>query len=861
MYLEKFIDYFNSLQNNENQFIELELKLLIDPRNKYPNFIKSIDLKTAINKCKDLFKYFSSISDITERQTINFIKSEKDSSIIKELHFINGIQNKKDKKLYIKNRLHSPLYITLHTNNNFKLSLSSEVKTSETCDYDLIRFKQRFTFFIDEWNIDFTFLKTSTSKNTNDMKEIRDKLFVDINKKSIFEDKSWIWDYTDCIEIEFEYNSTYLSIQSIKHILDILNESISIEKENERQISPESFLQHLCYIINNNNNINSKNTIKKILPSAIEINKRQYFEEILPIIDNFYITDKADGLRTILIINDNIALYNTEYKLLEKNIYFSLGETIIECEMINDKFYAFDILKYDGVITSDKTFNERIKFLHMIANTWDNLVIKDFVQLTKDNYAQSIKSFITANKIYETDGIIFTSANASYKSTKFYKWKDVKNMTIDFLVKKCPNNLLGISPYINKEGMDLYILFSGITYNEYMKFNLNKIKYYNEIFISHIGKDYFPIQFSPSDNPMAYLFWQPNVAKLDDKIVELRVIYDNNQQFQWELVRIRDDRIDDVKKKNYYGNHFKVAELIWRNYSNPLKIEDLCTSLEDFSKNFYFKKHNSETHMSVRKFNNMVKFELLQRYADKIPPDSWVLDLGCGKGQDLFKYSTLNNVKNVLFIDNNENNLCTVIERKYKFASNIKNKNSLGIFVKNVNLLDDWETNRNIIKTSNPLLKKIKTKLIICNFALHYFVKSIDSIDNFVNLVDSFLSPGGRFIFTCLNGEKIFNILSQKSWGDGKKYLIKSCYKNNIFRGGEEIDILLPFSDTLYKEYLVNLNIIEKRFKKKKITLESQANFGDIYLEKFRETLDDFKLDDLDLNYIDLLNFSVYYKK
>ena len=154
----------------------------------------------------------------------------------------------------------------------------------------------------------------------------------------------------------------------------------------------------------------------------------------------------------------------------------------------------------------------------------------------------------------------------------------------------------------------------------------------------------------------------------------------------------------------------------------------------------------------------------------------------------------------------------------------------------------------------------------MCNFAIHYFA---NDLDNFLSLVDSLLPSGGRFVFTCLNGEEIYKLLQTdkqtifKQWGDGIKYLIKPKFTNKKFRGGEDIDILLPFSNNkLYSESLVNLSLIERKLKKKKIILESQANFGDIYLNKFKE-LDttSIELDSIDLEYIKLLWFSIYYKK
>jgi hypothetical protein len=854
-YLQKLVEYFNDRDHfSTNSYAEFELKLLIDPRNKTPSFIKFSDQETAILKCKDLFTHFKTTMPCVNKQTINFINSETDVSRIKELHFNNGIQDKTLKKFYTKQKKHAPVYICSDKEHSFKLSISAETSAPETSDYNLIRFKQRFTFVMENWNIDFTFVKTSTSKLVTDIKVIKERLFTGTTDQTIFTENNWIWQYADGIEIEFEYNNTTLKLEYINDIISILDTPDNVET---------NFIQRLYTLVNPNKlGSQNANTLKKILPNAIEINKKQYVESIFPIITTFYITDKADGVRVLLIINKNIATYESKYTILQENTIFHISETIIECEMINGKFYAFDILKYDGVDCVDKTFDNRLKLMYMLSDIWENLLIKNFVKLT-DDYATEIKTCNITSSAYNIDGIIFTSCNDTYKHTKYYKWKNMDNMTIDFVAKKCPSKLLGVYPYVVKEGRELYLLFSGIKQNEYNKFNMKKIQYYNTLFSSHDGS-YFPVQFSPSDCPNAYLFWHDKTGEdLDNKIVEL--LFQN----EWKLIKVRRDRVAEFQTKNYFGNNFKVAELIWRNYSNPLTMELLCAKLETFSEDFYFKVHNSEKHMAVRKFNNMVKSELLERLAVNFTPNAWVVDLGCGKGQDIHKYIRMPMVKNVLFIDNNENNLCSIIERKYGYGYDKKlDKSTLGIYMQNLDLNNDSEINYNKILKTNINLQKKETKLVVCNFAIHYFTKS-NQLDNFIDLVDKLMPSGSRFLFTCLNGEAIYKLLETNKemvfhqWGDGEKYLIKPQFANKRFIGGEEIDILLPFSDKkLYRESLVNLSLVEKKFKKKKIMLESQANFADIYLEKFKQTDILFeKLDKIDMEYLKLVWFSIYYKK
>jgi hypothetical protein len=65
----------------------------------------------------------------------------------------------------------------------------------------------------------------------------------------------------------------------------------------------------------------------------------------------------------------------------------------------------------------------------------------------------------------------------------------------------------------------------------------------------------------------------------------------------------------------------------------------------------------------------------------------------------------------------------------------------------------------------------------------------------------------------------------------------------------------------LYKESLVNFDLIQKKFKKKKIILESTGSFAkqeymDMYLQSGKPILSDE-----DLVYSQLIEYAIYYKK
>jgi hypothetical protein len=886
MYIQKLLDYVNHLYNNldEKNNIELELKLLIDPRKTIPKFINNnINLDDSIKISKTIFSNLLLLKIPDTNQTINFINSFSNKlSLIKQLCFIDGVQQKDKKYIYNKETIHSPLYLCYEDNLNIKLSLSSENyvddnkfnELNDNFDFNLVRFKFRFVFtdIIDNWEIHFTFIKNLNSKEINMIKKYKKQMFEsNLNYKNLLSDHEWIWKWSDSIEIEIEnVKKNSVSIQDIHNILCFIKKitysDIINEKNNENMI-----FKQLLNLLDKKDNI-SNLTLKKILPSVIEINKKQYFEDILPNITDYFITDKADGIRTLLLFNNGMIYYmnSDKYEKLcsyNQNLYI-IDNSIVECEMVNDIFYIFDILLYNDTNTTKLPFTDRLKLFNNFENITESIKIKSFYKLDQ-NYGKTIREFynIITSKEYEKnfysiDGIIFTSGNDNYNNTKYFKWKSINHMSIDFLAKKCPNKLMGIYPYTIKTDMDLYLLFVGIYHKDCQKLGLKKISYYNKLFpIS--DRIYFPIQFSPSDNRYAYLLWHNKEQDLNNKIIELNYDIDNKE---WKLLRIREDRQKDLNNKNYYGNNFKVAEIIWRNYSNPLLMEHLCSSYDELSKDFYFIKRQNNIHDNIRKFNNYVKYEMINRFKSTINKNNYIIDLGSGHGQDLFKYISLN-IGKLLLIDINENNLCEIINRKYSYVSNKTIKNTdIEIFISKLDLNDNWKNNINILKSNGIPLIKNETNIIICNFAIHYFSKNHKTINNFINFINSLLSSGGRFIFTCLDGEKVYNLLKENNfndWGDKTKYNIHANFTGKFTGVDQEIDILLPFSGgVLYKEYLVNLSLIEKLFIKHKFVLESSTSF-ELYHQQYKNTnnYSSNKLDEMDIKYIKLLTYNIYYKK
>lgn len=441
------------------------------------------------------------------------------------------------------------------------------------------------------------------------------------------------------------------------------------------------------------------------------------------------------------------------------------------------------------------------------------------------------------SKLYEVDGLIFTPKNEHYRDMKSWKWKPLDVMSIDFLVKAVPSNLIGVKPYINKPGHTMMFLFSGISKLLYEKLRLTPISGYNNLFPHQNMYKYFPIQFSPSDDTFAYIYYHPDDSKLSkedvlNNVCEFRRVDLKSDSPKWDMMRIRTDRKMELDRGNYFGNDFYVAEYTWQNYQNPLKFEDLVISSAEFMDRGYFQEEKSDIYRPVTAFNSFVKSKLVSKFAKS----DWLVDLAAGRGQDMFRVSDAN-INNALFLDNDSQALSELISRKHDFERGIKKLNTR-IYTKLVDLTED---NKTTIKSLTQIGIPVGyIDVIMCNFAIHYLIGTPKNTRNIIHLVSTLLKPGGQFFFTAFDGEKIFDMLKEKdAWeireGEVLKYSIKKKYTGEQLEPtGQQIDVLLPFSrGKHYTEYLVNYKYLLDEFSQNGFSIEKKGDFGG-FLSQFK---------------------------
>jgi SAM-dependent methyltransferase len=836
--------------------LEVELRFIIDSRKPTGITTKTYTLEQTIEIAKRLISKFKDKPQTIE-QTINFITRD---DRIRQLVFVRGEQQKDKVTYYKKTKIIEPAYFMHNDLPAYRLNINYEAKIEEFQIKDaLARIKLRYSITLDDWRLDITLIKNiATFSNLSLLKEAKNKMLFDINLANFIDEAPWR--STDYIEFELEYVGDIhnISIQSLA-IANTLFKDSSDDSTDSALDQDVSIYQSMLFKVatfikpKQAQRFKHRDGIKQLSNQVVELDKNIYLRDVAKDITNYFITDKIDGYRSILYISPDgsYALSDKETKLdLETSSIY-----IFDTEFYEDFYYIFDVMVWQDETIVDKPFNERLKYFDQAKDMFKNTIkTKPFIKLTKD-FRTQLRDFKKEKKPYKIDGIVLTPSDGLYNTMNVFKYKPIELLSTDFLIRLCPSRLLGIKPYDNIPGKTLYILFSGIARNVYFKLNMRLINKYDDIFTGIDSKrlpQYFPIQFQPSTDLYAYLFWSDN-ADLDNKVGEF--VYNENQ---WHLHRLREDRQVEVTRGNYFGNNYRVAELNWMSYQDPLVIEDI----KDTS---YFQERDDNLQKGSRSFNSYVKTSIFKQFKNT----NWVMDIASGKGQDLFRYASVG-TRNLICLEIDNIALFELIYRKHDFG-NMGGRDKGGnmqILCHRLDMTDDFQEN---IEALKPLsIPQQHINLIVCNFAFHYFLENRKSLVNVIKFINHYLSPGGRFVFTAFDGAAIIRLLNDNDgeWtvkvGDKIQYSIKKQYEINYLEPiGQTIDVFLPFSNLqYYKEYLVNIENVANEFSKFGFVLETDQSFSE-YLEDYQKSSKGgfSSMSAADKKYVSLYHYYCFYKK
>ena len=217
---------------------------------------------------------------------------------------------------------------------------------------------------------------------------------------------------------------------------------------------------------------------------------------------------------------------------------------------------------------------------------------------------------------------------------------------------------------------------------------------------------------------------------------------------------------------------------------------DFCWLLFVSQKGFGFKK--------MREENNRLKRELILKWCDGgSTQGKSVLDLGSGKGGDLFKYKDANVYRLVCVEPASKN----IDELRQRLA------NSPRQFAKmQISLIHD--------KAENVDLKQEQFDVISMFYVLTFFFKSEALLDKITSMIGAHLKNGGVFIGSMMVGTPLQHLLQSGPFS-GKYLNIKQNFVPDSRYGHEiEIDLKHTQTATQQNEYLIHFDLLCQKLAK-----------------------------------------------
>jgi SAM-dependent methyltransferase len=377
---------------------------------------------------------------------------------------------------------------------------------------------------------------------------------------------------------------------------------------------------------------------------------------------------------------------------------------------------------------------------------------------------------------------------------------------------------------------------------------------------------YLPVHVMP-DTGNEFVETETKEALQENTIVEMRYDRSRSPGWQWIPIRIRHDKTERLAKglSERTMNSDINANGVWNSIHNPVTFSMITTGAEQPTldelravsreKRYYNRAAPKEDMALIRGLrdfhNHYIKEQLLYRTVLSSGPKT-ILDLACGQGGDLdFWYK--NKAAFVLGVDIDLNNIRNKQQGIYRRYLNYLTEKPTGsvppmVFAQADSAkplqkgeaafqADDKNILRSLFAKERPdgpipplLAKELGGRLkdgadvAVCMFALHYFLKDLDTFNGFLANLRDCVKVGGYFIGCCTDGKQVFNRLKELKQNDvavGKEgetliWSITKKYDAHELRAddsslGLPIDVNFMSIGTEQTEYLVSFEYLRKR--------------------------------------------------
>lgn len=573
---------------------------------------------------------------------------------------------------------------------------------------------------------------------------------------------------------------------------------------------------------------------------------------------------------------------------------YDSGDENNNVQIIKKKFYYGNCDEYDPAVDKEISRLETELEKEKSGSAKHKEITEKIKNFKNDTriFAETAKVY-AKDYIYKIDGVIFTpiGLRVGEKLSKPYnvdrdydgrwasllKWKPPIENTIDFLVKykKDPDDQskdqIVYLNYKNKiSGYKVLVLHVGYDPAQHTKHNSCKVM--NEDLQFESG--YKPTPFVPVNPYMknSHLAYVPVVnGKLscedkslifDGNIVEFRCNEDKDSPVHWIPTRVRE---------TLKPNDFVTASNVWKSIHKPITTEMITTGNIDLdnlgfsSDTYYFNVASRDTVLTkpMADFHSYVKKRIIK---ENTVNEGTMIDFACGKLGDLNHWLDAN-ISTCVGVDVNYDNLenidngaCNRVLSKHitdthtlldntllicadsgekittpQFPNDDLNRYYMDIVMGSV---DEYSIKNSKLRRFYGMGKTgFDTSSI--QFALHYFFKSEENLDNFLSNVSNTLKQGGKFVGTCLDGGKVFSRLQDTNnissfeketllWKITKKY-DSSVFPNDRTSLGMKVDVYVESIGNTTEEFLVNMNYLVEKCKEHSLELVNIESFETLY--------------------------------
>ena len=542
---------------------------------------------------------------------------------------------------------------------------------------------------------------------------------------------------------------------------------------------------------------------------------------------DYRVTEKVDGERFLMfpmnefifLVDSKGAIWPTDIKINEnkekskKDKKEKEKQWLVDCEVVRklNRLYIlcfdayFDLeglpLYEENLLTRLEKTEEIVHYITTSTSSSSSVPVEITTKpfYTMDQVDEVLKQ---RNPDVENDGLILTPVKIQVPNkgtwNSEFKWKPIELSTIDVRVQ-----------YSRNEVTDLYVAAD----------DREKTRKYATI----------PglVKKAANDDEIR-----------DGEIVEMSW---NPEKKQWRPLRVRYDKTNP--------NYIDVVNTVWESIQHPVTMEMLSErivpeipkekEIENNDDAYYnnTQPRSKNTMIKMQNFHNDVKNRLISLASSLIKKskdkkNKRLLDMACGKGGDLLKWVSAG-FNQVVGVDYSVSNLMNSTDGIYaRLDKLIKNKKlDPKKFDYSFFLMDSSKPYADQVKEIADVKLREKAAVLLssgssfdtvsCQFAIHYFFESKDTVKRFFQNVQSTLLLNGTFIVTCMDGDRVNKLLSTSKNKSEKKVsgqvddktiwsITKKYEKYNAKSYGLKIEVYLESIDKAHEEYLVPPALLEK---------------------------------------------------